>query len=461
MTDALRLTLGWGIAWLLGVAIVAALLRAASKRDGTLAWTVGCGYFVGAFGVTAWMRALSFAGIPFSIASIALPLVVATVALAWYAWPAWRGTAFLKSSAPRGERWLFYVIVTWLAVRFVVLLLDVLFTPLYPWDAWIQWATKARVWYALGHIVPFGRSDAWFAANGALWFDASPNYPATVPLWQVWSSVTLGRWDDALMNVPWWLTAVAFAGAIFGALRMSGMSAAAAIVGAWIVSSLPLANVHVALAGYADLPMAAYYALAAIAAWRWTQARTVGHAVLALALAIACVTIKIPGIVWAATLLPGVVLAILPQHGPRIIAIAFAAVLLALAVLAQTDPVVLGYRLHLDFAPAWQALVASLFLLGNWHLAWYAAIAATMIGWKELRAPALASLSVTVGGGALFLLVAFAFTNARNWVSDQTTINRALLHLAPLALVWTMLVLHAWYVRQRAAAIPAPAAVAA
>jgi hypothetical protein len=461
MIDALRLTLGWGVAWLVGIAIVAALLRATLKRDGTLAWTIGCGYFAGAFVVTAWMRVLSFAGIAFSIASIALPLVIATAALAWYARPAWRATSFSNSSTTRGERWVIYGVATWLAVRFVVLLLDVLFTPLYPWDAWIQWATKARVWYALGHIVPFARSDAWFAANGALWFDASPNYPATVPLWQVWSSVALGRWDDALMNLPWWLTAVAFAVAIFGALRESGMRAPVAIIGAWIASSLPLANVHVALAGYADLPMAAYYALAAVAAWRWTQDRTFGNAVLALMLAIACVTIKTPGVVWAATLVPGVVLALLPRHGPRIVAIGLAAVLLVLAVLAQTDPVVLGYRLHLDFAPAWQALIASLFLLGNWHLAWYVTIAATVIGWKEIRAPALAPLSVTVGAGALFLLVAFAFTNARNWVSDQTTINRALLHLVPLALVWTMLVLHAWYVRQRSSAATTPVVVAA
>jgi len=29
----------------------------------------------------------------------------------------------------------------------------------------------------------------------------------------------------------------------------------------------------------------------------------------------------------------------------------------------------------------------------------------------------------------------FAFTNARDWVTDQTTINRATLHLAPLVVV--------------------------
>ena len=67
MIDAARLMLGWGIAWLLGIAIVAALLRAAPKIQGAVAWTIGCGFFVGAFVVTLWMRALSLAGVPFSI----------------------------------------------------------------------------------------------------------------------------------------------------------------------------------------------------------------------------------------------------------------------------------------------------------------------------------------------------------------------------------------------------------
>jgi hypothetical protein len=117
---------------------------------------------------------------------------------------------------------------------------------------------------------------------------------------------------------------------------------------------------------------------------------------------------------------------------------------LTLAVLAQTDPVVLGYRLHLDFAPAWRSLVDSLFLLGKWHLLWYAVIAATIVGWQVLRSPAFAPLSATVASGLLFLVVAFAFTNARNWVTDQTTINRAVLHIAPLALGFTIVVVHAW-----------------
>lgn len=473
MIDALRLAGGWALVWLFGCLAVAAILRRGLRqRPGqSWAWTVGCGFFAGAFIVTVWMRALSFAGMRFSIASIALPLVIVSIALAVLVRR--RAVVEQRSEAASAndvaplsgsKRALLYVLVGWLALRFVALLLDVVWTPLYPWDAWIQWATKARVWYSLGQIVPFGRSDAWFAANGALWFDASPNYPATVPLWQVWSSIALGRWDDALMNLPWWLVAVALAIAIYGALRESGLGPLGATIGAWLASSLPLANVHVALAGYADLPMSAYYALAALALWRWSRERRLASASLALLFAVACTTIKTPGLVWALTLLPGAVLALMPQRGPRVVAIGVAIVLLTLAVLAQTDPVVLGYRLHLDFAPAWAALVDSLFLLGNWHLLWYAVIAAALVGWQVLRAPALAPLSITVASGLLFLIVAFAFTNARNWVTDQTTINRAVLHVAPLALVWTILVVDAWLhqrIRTGSARVVAPAAVTA
>ena len=456
MIDALRLAAGWALPWLLGIALVASLAPRGerSRAPGVAAWTAGCGFLAGAFVLTLWMRAVSMLQMRYSVAIVALPLAGVALLLAAIAWrrrrePSTAAPAGAADAPSRAARMLWFGIAGWMALRFVLLLLEVLWTPLYPWDSWVQWATKARVWYGMGRMVPFVHSEQWFAANGAAWFDAAPNYPATVPLWQVWSSLALGRWDDALMNLPWWLTAVALALAVYGLLRTSGTSALAAMVGAWLVSSLPLANVHVALAGYADLPMAAYYATAALALWRWTLSRRWTDAALALLLALACPTIKTPGIVWALTLVPAAIVALWPRRGLRIVGIGVAATLFALLVLARTHPVVLGYRLHLDFEPAWVGLVDSFFLLGNWHLLWYAAIACAFVAWRDLRSPRLLPLGIAIGVGFVFLAVVFAFTNARSWVANQTTINRAVLHIAPLAAVWIVLLASQWLERHR------------
>ena len=459
--DALSLAAGMLLPWLLGIATLAATRDCARPPDapGEVAWIAGAGFLAGAFVLTLWMRALSLAGIRFSALAIGAPLLLATTVFAYIAWKRHGHatlTAALRSAlraltappgAARATRIAWRFLLAWIAVRYVLLALEVIWQPLYPWDAWIQWATKARVWYELGRIVPFARSDAWFAAGGTVWFDASPEYPPTMPLLQAWSCIALGRWDDALMNWPWWQISVALTLAVYGALRGHAIDALPALVGAFLVASLPLANVHVALAGYADLPMAAYYTCAVLAFLRWAAWRSSRNAGVVLLLAVACTQIKVPGIVWALTLLPGVVVVLMPRHGMKIAAIGLAIFLFALVVLAQTSPVILNYRLHVDFDPAWQALGETNFMLGNWHLLWYAAIAAGLLAWRQLVAPPLAPLTVIVAAGCLFLAIVFSFTNARFWVTGQTTINRAVLHLAPLAVVFAVLAFRAFAAR--------------
>ena len=449
---------GLKLPWLLGIATLAAVrdTRLPLDAPGEIAWIAGAGYLAGAFMLTLWMRALSLAGIPFGTLAIGAPLSLATLALAYIAWRRHGGAAIVNATlcalraliapphAARAVRIAWQLLLAWIVIRYALLALEVIWQPLYPWDAWIQWATKARVWYEEGRIVPFARSAAWLASGGSVWFDASPEYPPTVPLLQVWACIALGRWDDALMNVPWWQLSVALTFAVYGALRSREIDALPALIGAFLVASLPLANVHVALAGYADLPMAAYYAGATLAFLRWAESRSVRDAALALLLAIACTQIKVPGLVWALTLLPGVVVALLPRQGPKIVVVGLALVLFALAVLAQTSPVILNYRLHLDFEPAWRALVETHFLLSNWHLLWYAVVVAALLAWRELASPALTPLTVVVATGGLFLVVVFSFTNARLWVTEQTTINRATLHIAPLAVVFTVLAFRAF-----------------
>jgi hypothetical protein len=472
--DLTLLLLGLLLVWAFGIACLAATPRRTAQNDelGGLAWLIGTGGLAGFFLATLWLRALSLAGIHFSALTIALPLLMATLALGGWAVRRGRRTirelfrdsfarilADLSGSSLNGaQRMLWRLLLAWLALRAAMLFAEVATHPLFPWDSWTQWATKARVWYELGLIVPFERADAWFAAGGAAYFDAGPNYPGTVALMQVLAGNFLGRWDDTLMNLPFWILAVAFAFAVYGALRAMEFSALGALIGTWLVSSLPLANTHVALAGYADLPLAMYFCVGILACMRGLRTREPADAALALLMLAACPLLKIPGRIWALLALPALVVGLLPRRGPHVVAGGYAAAVFGLLLLAQTNPVILGYHLHLEFAPDWEALANSFFLYDNWHLLWYGAIAIALLGRRQLLSPRVAPLTVVVAGGVIFVAIVLLFTNARNWLSDQSTVNRATLHLVPLVAIWMLVVFREWAQAMRSAVSkPAPA----
>jgi hypothetical protein len=260
----------------------------------------------------------------------------------------------------------------------------------------------------------------------------------------VWSCLLLGRWDDALMNWPWWEIAVALVVMVYGALRQLRADAPAALAGAFLVASLPLVNVHVALAGYADLPMAAYYTAAAIAFLRWSAGRDKRDAALAIVFAVACTQIKNPGIIWAMTLVPPAVIALAPRRGPKAMGAAFVIGLVVVIALAVTNTLIFQYRFHVDLDLAWHALAQSYFALGNWNLLWYGALGAALLAGRRLLAPDLAPLTTIVSAGLLFLGFVFAFSNASEWATSQTTVNRATLHLAPLVVILAVLAFRAF-----------------
>ena len=454
--DIVLLWCGWLLVWMSGVGVLLALEpRGALARNGEVAFVSGTGFLVGQFLLTLWMRVLAVIGVPFGRVAIGAALAAVAGLTLVIAWRRHRGgllaatraalRGFAAVDLPKAQRILRQALLGWLVLRASLLLVEVLRRPLYPWDAWTQWATKARVWYAERTIAPFVTASQWLTESGSnVWFDAAPHYPATVPLTQVWSATLLGRFDDALVNVPWWLTAVAFGFALHGYLRQRDLGPLGALVGCWLILSLPILDTHVALAGYADLAMSAYFTLTALAALRFVRSRTAFDLALTLALAAACVTIKNPGKLWVLMLLPGLAAALLPRHGLRIAAAAFALAAIAALVLTRTGLSILGYRLQLEFDMPWSGLTEAYFLFANWHLLFYGALAVAVLAWRRLLSPELAPLTLIVAAGLAFLVFGFAFTNARQWVEDQSTVNRATLHLAPLIAIWMVLAFRAW-----------------
>jgi len=424
--------------WLLGVV----WLRARWLKADNLDWPtlLGYGYLAGALMTTLMMRLLDAAGmrLGFLPLALALALLIALGFAAGRGLP-WQGLHRREgwSELPGWHKAAFAGLLGLVAVRLAGLGLEIIWQPLYAWDAWSHWATKARTWHGLGYMAPFASYDIWLQTDG-VFTDRAPHYPPAIPLLQVWTSLGLGRWDDSLMNLPWLMVAIALAMAFYGQARQWGIAPLFAMMFTYFLLSLPLLDAHVALAGNADLFLGAVYGLAAFAFFHWTRSRAVWQGVMAILLGAGCILLKQPGIGWALTLLPAFWVALAPRAGLIGTLILGVLTLAGLLLFGQNGFNLLGYSLKLAYTPVWLPLWDNLGVLDNWHLLFYLAVAALLVFLPRLFAPAYRAMTVAVCSALAFILAIFFFTHVGAWVEDYTVINRALLHLVPMLLFYMM-----------------------
>jgi hypothetical protein len=269
--------------------------------------------------------------------------------------------------------------------------------------------------------------------------DTHPEYPGTVPLFEVWTALWLGRWDESLINVPWVVACVALGLASYAQLRRLDFGPVQSIFGAYAMLSLPYLTIHVALAGYADFFVAIAYGLAAIATWQWTITRERGDAALAVLMAIVCASVKFEGAFWVLTLVPGVVTALNRRAGLALIGAAAAAAILYLAV-GPSELRVFGYTLRTRFVDVSRPVYEHMFVMDNWHLLWYAVVAVIALHARTLLDDRLAPMSVTMLGAIAFVGVVFFFSTAAGAVEDETITLRFLLHTVPAFVFYVALI---------------------
>ena len=474
--DFVRLLAAALLPWMLGMALIGALhARERWDERGDVAWIAGAGWFAGAFVVTLWLRASTLLQLKFGVAAIAIPIVAATLALVYVAWKRHRGiplSALRRAIASLGaldrSRWsraAWLALLLWIALRFVLLLLEVSSRPMFPWGAWTQWATKAHVWYAQGALTPFVDAAAWLAGGGS-YTDSAPDLPATVPLLQVYTATMLGHWDEALVNLPWWLCGVALALAVYGFLAGRRIPSWVALIGAALVASLPMLDVQIALAGYADLHSSAYLTVAVLACLRVIERRNPSDVALAMLMLVAVPLIKPAGIIWVALIVPGLAAAALPDWRRRIGVACLAAVVIALGVGFRIGPLSAGSADGVGVTSPRDAIVEAWFVFANWNLLWFGAIGAALLGYRHLLSARLAPLTLIAAYGVVFVLSSLFFPPDWSMRIDPINLNRATLHIAPLVSIWLVLLFCEWSglrrksLRQRiAAAETAPDAV--
>jgi hypothetical protein len=445
MRELVGAILSIGLPWIAGTLGLLALWRGEARERTLLC--LGYGYLVGAFATTLLLRLGSLVGLRWNAAWIAGALLVLSV-VAWLVakpYPALsddiRGFRARERAMPKAARRLFWVLLALCALSTIAIACHIAWSMLLPYDAMTQWADKARVWFEYGRMMPFIDSLDWRRSGDPLVFwDSNPRYPGTVSLLQAWTALAIGHWDESLINLPWLAAFVSLAFAFYAQVRRLGAGPAKAMTCTYLLLSLPFVQILTAVAGMADLFVAIAYSLAAIALWQWTLQRQWQDAALAFAMAVVCASLKNEGVLWVATLAPALLVAVHRRAGFALVAAVGVAAALYL-LFGPAEIRIARFTLYTRPANVTLQLYQHLFVMDNWHLLWYAAIALIAFHARLLFGKTLAPMTVTMLAAAGFIVVVFFFSNAAGGVDEESLLNRFLLDAVPALVFYLVLIL--------------------
>lgn len=457
--EALHIAIALALPALLGGLWLSLFVPRGIAARGALVW--GNGTLIGLLLIPQIMRGLNALGAPLDfwatasfIGSLIVLAIIAHVAIGRRSQVVHtRPRVF--TAMPTLHQALFIGLSLLIFLRVTTLGLEILWRPLFPWDATMHWATKARVWFEFKDIVPFVDNFEWLTSGGeAVFTDRHPGYPKAIPLLQVWMNLAIGRWDESLMNLPWLLCLLALGTAFYGQLRFSGVSPVLAMVATYLLQSMPLINIHVALAGYADLFLGAAYCGALMALHNWITTQQRWQAVLALLFAAFCSSIKTEGILWSLTLIPALVAALMARREAAKLFFLFALLLVLLLLLVPRDiPFIGGFAID-QLAPDFHAdglvgTIKSVWLHDNWHLLGYLLLAIIPLG---LLLPGAMTrkylgLSLALGAAVGSYIFLFLFTGFGWGASNFTAVGRLGIQLAPGLLFLCALIFNEYLAR--------------
>ena len=426
------------------------LIPACMRGRRALVW--GNGLLAGLLLIPLIMRLLDALGAPLTFgatAFFAVTLIVIALMLHGYGGYERRNIKLSESDfamLPVAYKLLFMLLFTLIAIRLGTLGLELLWRPLFPWDATMHWATKSRVWFDQAALVPFVENDLWLEMRGnGVFTDHHPAYPITTPLLQVWMTSALGRWDDSLMNLPWLLCLAALGTVFYGQARASGAGPIIAIVFTYLLLTMPLINTHVALAGYADIFLGACYATALMAFHNWSVRRQSWQAALAIFFGLSCTLIKNEGFFWLLTLVPALVVVLIPWRKALMLLIVALTILVGVLMLLPPDANIAGHSLNqlkFQYRPKALGSIASLFWVhDSWHLFAYLLIPAFFLGFMMpgSNRSAYLGISTALACSLLLFLILFTFTGYAGGAVRFTAVGRISLQIVPGLMFLAML----------------------
>jgi hypothetical protein len=360
------------------------------------------------------------------------------------------------------------IVLLLLAVHLVFIAVEIFTQAVYPWDAWLAWIYRAKAWFMTGDMAQVVSKSDWATATSTDIYTINawryPMFPSVIPYW---AALSLGRWSETLVNLPVLFAGIAIGLAVYGQCRQHGISAQLSLITCYLLYSIPLFGTHIALAGYADIWMAAFTGLGFIALMRGAImspgiARPGFQIVLGFLMILFGMGVKNEGSVW---LLAAFALLILATCRPRV-PILMMVVVLVLALLAFAlgithieipyigslglvndrfaIPFVGKFRLEMHdiLHIYWNNFIN----LGSWNLLWVlVAVSLLLLVKSPKRLSARRVRRTTLSFILIFLatqLFIFGFTNQGLWADTYTAINRLPLHFTPALLFAIVVIAH-------------------
>jgi hypothetical protein len=361
------------------------------------------------------------------------------------------------------------IMLVLMAIHLAFIVVEIFTQPVYPWDAWLAWVYRAKLWFMANGMVDVVSKADWATAPSANTYTIEawvyPLFPSVIPYW---AALSLGRWSETLVNVPVLFAGLAIGMALYGQCREHALSVPFSLISCYLLYSIPLFGTHLALAGYADIWMAGFTGLGFIAVisgaiMRDTADKPNFQMALGILMIGLSILVKNEGAVWFLAALAVIILATCRPRVPILMIVAGVGVTLITFALgySHVDLPLLGKlglvdgrlaipfigRFKLEVHNVWYVYWDNFIAMGSWNLLWVLVAASLLLGFKS---PNRSSGRRTRRAALSFILVflatqlfIFGFTNQGIWADTYTAINRLPLHFVPALLFALVVISHA------------------
>jgi hypothetical protein len=373
----------------------------------------------------------------------------------YWKWTKRQAVVHETAESPMMNKWLQGAILGfagWVAVRLLVFTFLLFTTPTFFDDTLDNWNLRGKLFFVdqkLSFMFPWS-TDAGVSS-----------YPPTVPLLKAWLATLNGAWVEGTVNglhIVWFAALLVL---VYATLRRAA-SWQWSLLGTTLLASLPLEFIQ-GTGTYADIFVSAHVLLPVamlFAALRSHDAKNVAAYLRIAAFTIALVpftknegwALYFPMLVFV-HLATVVVCARKKTLQKKNVMAAVAWLMFFCAVIVMPwiafkviNGLAFGNAKGIDFAFAWQpqvlpAIAVNTFMEANWIFLFPLAMLVLAMGWRGLKKPELLLLLVA------FLLpygaqhVAYFFTGLSQEAIFQTGYARGLVHIIPLLVILTMLLL--------------------